>query len=112
MRHYRKIVKKVKHLKQSLRRNEITEGVLLQDSSSSVFNVKEVFRENDTREVGYVHSEVHGKEEDLENTISMEDDDCFLSYLDNEKSSVEHIQGEVLSCVQMRFHNICCHICW
>ena len=111
MRHYRKIVKKVKHLKQSLRRNEITEGVLLHDSSPSVFNVKEVFFENDTREVGCVHSEVHVKEEDLDNSISMDDDDCFLSYLDNEKTSVAHIQGKVLSCIQMLFHNICCHIC-
>ena len=98
MRDHRKIMKKVKLLKRSLRRNKTTEGVLLQASSSpSAFNVKEVFYENDTREVGYVHSEVHGKEEDLDNTISMEDDDCFLSYLDNEKTSVAHIQGKVLS---------------
>ena len=103
-------MKKVKRLKQNLQRNKTTEGVLLQDSSSSVFNIKEVFYENDTREVGYVHSEVHGKEEDLDNTISMEDDDCFLSYLDNEKTSVAHIQGKEFSCIQMPFHNICCYI--
>ena len=108
MRYYRKIMKKVKHLKQSLQRNKRNEGVLLQPSSSpSVFNLKEVFFENDTREVGCVHSEVHVKEEDLDNSISMDDDDCFLSYLDNEKTSVAHIQGKVLSCIQMLFHNIC-----
>ena len=107
MRYYRKIMKKVRLLKRSLQRNKTTEGVLLQDSSPSVFNVKEVFFENDTREVGCVHSEVHVKEEDLDNSISMDDDDCFLSYLDNEKTSVAHIQGKVLSCIQMLFHNIC-----
>jgi hypothetical protein len=112
MRYYRKIMKKVKHLKQSLQRNKRNEGVLLQPSSSpSVFNLKEVFFENDTREVGCVHSEVHVKEEDLDNSISMDDDDCFLSYLDNEKTSVAHIQGKVLSCIQMPFHNICRYIC-
>jgi hypothetical protein len=95
MRDHRKIMKKVKHLKKSLQRKKTTEGVLLQDSSPSVFNIKEVFFENDTREVGCVHSEVHVKEDDLDNSISMDDDDCFLSYLDNEKtSSVAHIQGK------------------
>lgn len=111
MRDHRKIMKKVKHLKQSLRRNKTTEGVLLQDSSSSVFNVKEVFFENDTREVGRVHSEVHVKEEDLDNFISMDDDDCFLSYLDNEKTSVAHIQGKELSCIKCYFWYMCQHIC-
>ena len=73
-------MKKVKILKKSLRRNKTTEGVLLQDSSSSVFNIKEVFYENDTREVGCVHSDVYVKEEELDNSISIDDDDCFLSY--------------------------------
>ena len=107
MRDHSKIMKKVKILKKSLRRNKTTEGVLLQDSSSSVFNIKEVFCENDTREVGCVHSDVYVKEEELDNSISIDDDDCFLSYLDNEKTSVAHIQGKVLSCIQMLFHNIC-----
>jgi hypothetical protein len=104
-------MKKVKRLKQNLQRNKRNEGVLLQASSSpSAFNVKEVFYENDTREVGCVHSEVHVKEEYLDNSISMDDDDCFLSYLDNEKTSVAHIQGKEFSCIQMPFHNICCYI--
>ena len=94
----------------SIQRNKTTEGVLLQDSSSSVCNVKEVFFENDTREVGCVHSDVHVKEEDLDNFISMDDDDCFLSYLDNEKTSVAHIQGKELSCIKCYFCNICGHI--
>jgi len=80
MRDHSKIMKKVKILKKSLRRNKTTEGVLLQDSSSSVFNIKEVFYENDTREVGCVHSDVYVKEEELDNSISIDDDDCFLSY--------------------------------
>ena len=58
--------------------------------------VNEVFPENDTREVGCVHSEVHVKEEDLDNSISMDDDDCFLSYLDNEKTSAKYLTSTVL----------------
>ena len=103
-------MKKVRVLKRSLQRNKTTEGVLLQDSPPSAFNIREVFFENDAREVGCVHSELHVKEEDLDTSISMDDDDCFLSYLDNEKTSVAHIQGKEFSCIQMPFHNICCYI--
>ena len=115
MRRYRArlIKRKLKSNKQNIRRKKASEESLY-SSSTSALDVEEVFPETDTKGIGCVYSDVDVKEEDLvDNSIMDNKEDCVLSYLDeDDESSVAHIQGKVLSCIQMLFQDIYCSVSW
>ena len=85
-------MRKVKSYQQNLRRKKASDVFLHSSSPSAAFDVEEVFPEDDTRGLGCVYSDVHVKEEDLDNSIvdNKEENSKVSSMIDSADELMEN----------------------